>query len=204
MVRSFLVFIWSFFVRFVGGKFTLYFKLAFFGLWYLVKLQQEFSVFWIGLFVSFVGKERVFILGVLVEIGRVIEKFFLELKENMFFQIMLGDEVVLLEQKEFLNNWYYFLVIRFLYFYFIVKFIDLYFYVQVSLSFIGLGWGVGILGSLFFVGSFSVCGFFELNFFGEQEGVFYWFFLKGFIVFFQGFLYSSFIRFFEFLFLFGN
>lgn len=47
---------------------------------------------------------------------------------------MLGDEVVLLEQKEFLSNWYYFLVIWFLYFNFIVKFIDLYYYVQFSLD----------------------------------------------------------------------
>ena len=97
----------------------------------------------------------------------------------MSSQIMLGDEAALLEQKELLNNWYHFLVTRLLYSHPTVKPIDLHFYAQVSLSSTGSGWGVGILGPLLPAGSFSACGLFELNLPGEQEGAFYWPFLKG-------------------------
>lgn len=79
---------------------------------------------------------------------------------------MLGDEAALLEQKELLNNWYHFLVTRLLYSHPTVKPIDLHLYAQVSRNSKGQWWGVGVLQAR----SFSVCGLFELNLPGEQEG----------------------------------
>lgn len=74
--------------------------------------------------------------------------------KHLSSQIMLGDEAALLEQKELLSNWYHFLVTRLLYSHPTVKPMDLHFYAQVSLSSLGWGWGVGILGALLPAGSF--------------------------------------------------
>lgn len=73
---------------------------------------------------------------------------------------MLGDKAALLQQKDLLSNWYHFLVTRLLYSHPTVKPIDLHFYAQVSLSSVGGGGGVGVLGALHPAGSFSASGLF--------------------------------------------